>query len=430
VTDGAKPSGEAVLHYEGREINLPVVEGTEGDVGIDVNRLRAETGMVTLDYGFGNTAASQSALSFVDGAAGELRYRGYPIEELAEQCNFLEVCYLLFYGELPDKSQLEAWTDRVTRHTLLNEEMKPFFDAFPKEAHPMAILSAATSAMSSFYAQHYDPTDPEAIEESAIRLLAKMPTLAAYAYKKSVGQPYVYPRNDVDYSANFLHMMFALPSERYEVHPLVAKALDVLLILHADHGQNASTSTVRMVGSTQANMFASIAAGISALWGPLHGGANSGVVTMLESILESGQTIDTVVARAKDKDDPFRLMGFGHRVYKNYDPRARILKPFADDLLAQLGSTDARVEIARALEEVALSDDYFISRKLYPNVDFYSGLIFGALGFPKRMFTVLFAMGRLPGWISQWKELNSDPTTRIYRPRQIYIGEEKRSVRK
>jgi len=421
-------NGEAVLDYGSGRVGLPTTEGTEGEVGVDINRLRAETGMVTLDYGFANTAAGKSAITFVDGEAGHLRYRGYPIEQLAQACSFVEVCYLLLYGELPNEAELDRWRTRITRHSLVNEEMKRFFDAFPKGAHPMAILSAATSALSTFYTRHQDPADWAGIEESAVRLLAKMPTMAAFAFKKSVGQPYVYPLNDLDYSANFLHMMFALPTETYEIDPAVARALDVLLILHADHEQNASTSTVKMVGSTQANLFASIAAGINALWGPLHGGANSAVVQMLREIAESGDDLGSLVARAKDKEDPFRLMGFGHRVYKNYDPRARILKGFADDVLGRLGADDPLLDIARQLEEIALSDDYFIERKLYPNVDFYSGIIFRAMGFPTRMFTVLFALGRLPGWISQWKEMTQDPTTRIYRPRQVYIGSPERDV--
>ncbi len=419
---------EAVLHYDGKDITLPIAEGTEGDVGVDINRLREQTGMVTLDYGFANTAASKSAVSYVDGSAGELRYRGFPIEQLAERCSFLEVTYLLVNGELPNREELDSYVEGITRHTLISEEMKRFFDAFPRGAHPMAILSAATSALSSFYQQHHDPSDPQAVQESAKRLIAKMPTLAAYAYKKSVGQPYVYPRNDLDYAANFLHMMFAVPAEPYQVNEVVARALDVLLVLHADHSQNASTTTVRMVGSTGVNLFASIAAGISALWGPLHGGANSAVVEMLEHIHKGEGDVADAVTRAKDRSDPFRLMGFGHRVYKSYDPRARILKEFADEVMEKLQPDDPLLDIAMELEQVALEDDYFVERNLYPNVDFYSGIIFRAMGFPLRMFTVLFAIGRLPGWIAQWKEMTEDPTTRIGRPRQIYVGATKRDV--
>ncbi len=420
---------EAVLQYDSKDIRLPMVEGTEGDVGLDINRLRAETGMVTLDYGFGNTASSKSAVSYVDGSGGELRYRGYPIEQLADECSFLEVTYLLLNGELPNAEQLDEYVEGITRHTLVSEEMKRFFDAFPKGAHPMAIMSAATSALSSFYQEHHDPSDPQAVRESGKRLIAKMPTMAAMAYKKSVGQPYVYPRNDLDYSANFLHMMFAIPSERYPVDPVMAKAMDVLLILHADHSQNASTTTVRMVGSTGVNLFASIAAGINALWGPLHGGANSAVVEMLDHIHHGEGDVASAVTRAKDRNDPFRLMGFGHRVYKSYDPRARILKTFADEVLETIQPDDPLLDIAMQLEQVALEDQYFVERNLYPNVDFYSGIIFRALGFPTRMFTVLFALGRLPGWIAQWKEMTEDPTTRIGRPRQIYVGHTKRDVK-
>ncbi len=420
--------GDAVLHGDGTEIKLPVHRGTEGEVGIDISRLRAETGMVTLDYGFGNTAATLSAITYINGETGELRYRGYPIEQLAVHCNFIEVTYLLLNGELPNKDEYEAFAGNITRHTLVNEEMKRFFDAFPTGAHPMGVMSAATSALSSFYREHHDPDDPVAVSEASKRLIAKMPTLAAFAYKKSVGQPYVYPRNDLDYAENFLHMMFALPVEPYEVDPVLAEAMDVLLVLHADHEQNASASTVRLVGSTRANLFASLAAGINALWGPLHGGANSAVLAMLAEIHEGDGDVASTVARAKDRDDPFRLMGFGHRVYKNYDPRARILKGYADRVLARTKGDDPLLDIARQLEEVALSDEFFIERNLYPNVDFYSGTIFRAMGFPPRMFTVLFALGRLPGWIAQWKEMVEDPQTRIGRPRQIYTGYTERTV--
>jgi citrate synthase len=333
-------------------------------------------------------------------------------------------------GELPTRDQLDRWTGEIRVHTLLNEEMKRFFDAFPRSAHPMAILSSATNAISTWYEAYYNPSDPEAVAESAKRLIAKMPTIAAWAYKKSIGQPYVYPRNDLTYVENFLHMMFALPVEEMEIDPIVAKAMNVLLILHADHGQNASTATVRFVGSTQANLFASVAAGMNALWGPLHGGANQAVIEMLQAIHDDPDaTTETYIAKAKDKNDPFRLMGFGHRVYKSYDPRAMILKRFADEVLSTSGGNDPLMEIALKLEKVALEDDYFVSRNLYPNVDFYSGIIFRALGFPSRMFTVLFALGRLPGWIANWKEMHEDPTTRISRPRQIYIGEQTRDFR-
>jgi len=411
--------GEETLEFE-------QVEGTLGNAGIDISKLRAEAGVVTYDVGFANTAGTKSEVSFVDGEAGELRYRGYSIEDLAENSTFLEVAFLLYYGELPSKAELETWVGDITNHTLVNEEMKRFFDAFPKDAHPMAILSSATSALSTFYQDYLDPLDPVAVNESAKRLIAKTPTLASLAYKKSIGQPYVYPRNDLDYASNFLRMMFSLPTEDFEVDPVVARALDVLLILHADHGQNCSTSTVRLVGSSQANLFGAVASGMNALWGPLHGGANQAVVEMLNEIHESGESVDDYVAKAKNPDDPFRLWGFGHRIYKNYDPRAKILKGFAADVLDRTAGDDPLLEIAVRLEEQALADEYFAERKLYPNVDFYSGMIFRALGFPLRMFTVLFSIGRLPGWIAQWRELMNDPAFKIGRPRQIYVGETER----
>lgn len=412
----------AKLTYDGGEIEFPIVDGTEGGSAIDISRLRSETGLISLDYGFANTAATRSKVSYVDGGKGELRYRGYTIEDLAEHSTFLEVAYLLFYGELPTPEALAQYKRSVTEHTLLNEEMKRLFDAFPKSAHPMAILSSATNAMATFYPEYHNPTDPYAVEQSALRLIAKLPTVAAFAYKKSIGQPYIYPRNDLDYTENFLHMMFALPVEEYEVDPVVARALDVLLILHADHSQNCSTSTVRLVGSSQANLFTSVAAGMSALWGPLHGGANQRVVEMLDQINADGRNYQKYIDKAKDRDDPFRLWGFGHRVYKNYDPRARILKTFAHEVMERIGGDDPLLDIARKLEEAALSDDYFVERNLYPNVDFYAGLVYRALGFPTRMFTVLFAIGRLPGWIAQWREMSEDPETRIGRPRQIFDG--------
>jgi citrate synthase len=417
-----------ILKYDGGELELPIVEGTEGGGGIDIGNLRAKTSLVALDYGFANTAGTMSGVSFVDGEAGELRYRGYSIEDLAEKSTFLEVAYLLFYGELPTEAALESYTQNVTRHTLLNEEMKRLFDAFPKSAHPMAILASATNAMATFYPDFHNPTDPHAVEQSALRLIAKLPTVAAFAYKKSMGQPYMYPRNDLDYVSNFLHMMFALPVEDHEVDPVVAKALDVLLILHADHGQNCSTSTVRLAGSSQANLFTSVAAGMSALWGPLHGGANQRVVEMLHQIDEDGRDFEKYIKKAKDPNDPFRLWGFGHRVYKNYDPRARILKSFAYEVIDRVGADDPLLDIAIKLEEAALADDYFVERRLYPNVDFYSGLMFRALGFPVRMFTPLFAIGRLPGWVAQWREMTEDPETKIGRPRQIFTGHPARKV--
>jgi citrate synthase len=410
-------------------LELPLVESHLGNPGLDISRLRAETGTVTFDPGFANTASTRSAITHIDGAAGALIHHGYQIEDLAAHCSFLEVAYLLLFGALPSRSQLDAWTESIRRHTLLNEEMKRFFDAFPRSAHPMAILSSATNAISTYYEDYLNPADPENFGESANRLIAKMPTIAAWAFKKSTGQAYIYPRNDLTYVENFLHMMFATPAEDLVVDPIITRALNVLLILHADHGQNCSTATVRFVGSSRANLFASVAAGMNALWGPLHGGANQAVIEMLREIHdEPDATPESVLARAKDKDDPFRLMGFGHRVYKNYDPRARILKSFATEVLDRVGVDDPLLDIARELEETALRDEYFQSRNLYPNVDFYSGLIFRALGFPTRMFTVLFAMGRLPGWIANWKEMIEDPLTRIARPRQIYTGPQPREL--
>ncbi len=413
----------ATLRIDGRDHPLDPVTSTIGDTGLDISTLRSDTGFVTFDPGYANTASVESAITYIDGGEGTLWHRGYRIEDVAEHCMFLEVAYLLLFGHLPNRDELEQWRSTVRHHTLLSEEMKRFFDAFPRSAHPMAILSSATNAISTFYEPYYDPKDPEAVRESATRLIAKMPTIASWAYKKSIGQPYIYPRNDLGYVENFLHMMFALPVAETKVDPVIAKALNVLLILHADHGQNCSTATVRFVGSSQANLFASVAAGMNALWGPLHGGANAAVVEMLRTIHDDPKmTVERAVSRAKDRDDPYRLMGFGHRVYRNYDPRARILKRFADDVLTRVGLDDPLLEVAHQLEKLALDDDYFVSRKLYPNVDFYSGLIFRALGFPARMFTVLFAIGRLPGWIANWMEMHEDPETRIARPRQIYVG--------
>ena len=418
---------DAIIRFGDKEVRLEVVEGVEGDVAIDIGRLRSELGLTTIDKGFGNTAESVSGVSYVGGEEGVLHYRGYAIEELAEQSTFLEVAYLLQYGELPTRGELEAYEESISRHTLLREDMKHLFEAFPHRAHPMQILASATSALATYYPDALDPHDEEAIDISARRLLAKTPTMVAWSYKYAVHQPYMYPQNDLDYLANFLHMMFSVPAETYQADPVVARALNLLLILHADHGQNCSASAVRLVGSSQANIFSSVAAGIHALSGPLHGGANQEVLEMLEDIVADGGEVAPFVARAKDKDDPFRLMGFGHRVYKNFDPRARIIKKAADDVLHALGiDDDPLLDVALQLEEVALSDDYFIERKLYPNVDFYSGIIYRAIGFPTDMFTVLFAIGRLPGWISQWRELLADPTTRIFRPRQVYSGSPRR----
>jgi citrate synthase len=401
---------------------LPVIEGTEHEVAIDISTLRAQTGVITLDDGYVNTGSCKSAITFIDGDKGILRYRGYNIEELAEKSTFLEVAYLLIYGELPTKDQFEAFRTKVTRHTMIHEDLKRLYDGFPKDSHPMAILSSMILTLSGYYNDQMDPLNPSHREISMIRLLAKTPTIAAYSYKKSIGQPFVYPRNSLSYVENFLNMMFSVPAEEYVVDPVVERALDILLILHADHEQNCSASTVRLVGSSRANLFAAIASGVCALWGPLHGGANQAVIEMLEMIHEDGGNVEKFINMAKDKNSPFRLMGFGHRVYKNFDPRAKIIKRTADEVLNKLGIKDPLLEIAKKLEERALNDDYFIQKKLYPNVDFYSGIIYKAIGIPKEMFTVMFAMGRMPGWIAQWKEMIEDPNTKIGRPRQIYIG--------
>ncbi len=417
----------ATLHIGDRPFELPIEEATQGQSAVNIASLLKDSGLTTLDYGFANTAATRSSITFIDGDAGILRYRGYPIEQLADWSTFLETAYLLIYGELPTERQLEDWTTSIQRHTMLNEEFRRFFDGFPKDAHPMGTLAAAIAALSTFYQDSEDPFDPQDVEISTVRLLAKMPTIAAWAYKKSIGQPFIYPDNALDFESNFLRMMFAVPSEPYRVDPDVASALRTLLLLHADHEQNCSTSTVRLVGSSHANLFASVSAGVSALWGPLHGGANQEVLEMLRAIAADGGDVGKYVARAKDHDDPFRLMGFGHRVYRNYDPRARIIKEASDRIMARLGVHDELLEIASNLERVALSDEYFISHRLYPNVDFYSGLIYHALGFPMEMFTVLFAIGRVPGWIAHWREMMRDPGSRIGRPRQLYVGPTERA---
>ncbi len=422
MTTHSPSRATARLTVAERELELPLVEGTDGDDALDIARLRAETGLITLDPGFGNTGACTSAITFLDGEEGILRYRGYPIEQLAEQSTFLEVAYLLIWGELPSREQLDRFVGEVTHHTLIREEMRHFFDSFPADAHPMAVLASGVVGMSTFYPDSHDIVDEGAVEITINRLIAKLPTLAAWSFKKAIGQPYVYPRNDLGYAANLLHMMFAVPSEDYEVDPKVAEALDLLLILHADHEQNASTSTVRLVGSTHANLYASISAGITALWGPLHGGANEDVINTLERIVADGGNLQKWVDRAKNPNDSFRLPGFGHRVYKNFDPRATLIKSAAERVLTATGADDELFEIARRLEEVALRDEYFVSRKLYPNVDFYSGLIYRAIGFPKNMFTNCFAIGRLPGWIAQWREMLGAKETKIGRPRQVYTG--------
>jgi citrate synthase len=417
----------AVLNVPGSDqLELPIHAATEGSAGADVSKLLSATGLVTYDPGFGNTASCSSKITYIDGEAGILRYRGYPIDQLAEQSTFIETSYLLIRGKLPSADELAAFEDNIRRHTLLHEDMKRFFEGFPADAHPMAVLSSAVSALSTFYEGFLDPFDEDDTVLSTYRLLAKLPTIAAYADKKSVGQPFLYPDNSLGLVENFLRMTFGFPAEPYEVDERVARALDRLFILHADHEQNCSTSTVRLVGSSQANLFASVSAGINALWGPLHGGANASVLEMLEQIRDHGGDVPAFVKKVKNKEDGVKLMGFGHRVYKNYDPRAAIVKESAHEVLEALGTDDHLLELAMELEQAALEDDYFVERKLYPNVDFYTGLIYRAMGFPTRMFTVLFAIGRLPGWIAQWHEMINDKTTRIGRPRQLYIGETER----
>ncbi len=413
------------MAINGKELELPIVVGSEDETGIDISQLRKRSGVVTLDTGYGNTGSCQSAITFINGEKGILRYRGYPIEQIAVTTRFPEVCYLLIYGELPTQEQYEEFREGLTHHTLIHEDMKKFFEGYAITAHPMAILSSMVAALSSYYETAQNDED---MNLNIIRLLAKAKTIAAFSYKKSVGQPFVYPQNHLSYTKNFLHMMFSVPSEPYEVPEVLDEALNLLLILHADHEQNCSTSTVRMVGSSETNLFASISAGINALWGPLHGGANQKVIEMLQHIIDDGGDYKKYVDMAKDKDSPFRLMGFGHRVYKNYDPRAKILKESADQVLGELGVDDPLLEIAKHLEEIALEDDYFVSRKLYPNVDFYSGILYRAMGIPTNMFTVMFALGRLPGWIAHWREMRLDPAGRIHRPRQIYTGPKKRDV--
>ena len=422
------PSKVGKLILDGKELDLPVVVGTENERGLDISNLLKQTGHITLDEGFVNTGSTTSAITYLDGDVGILRYRGYPIEEIAEHCDFVETSYLLIYGKLPTATELANFRESIRRHTMIHEDMRSFYNGFPKDAHPMAILSSVVGALSTFYQDSLDPHDPAQVEVSIHRLLAKLPTIAAYSYKKSFGQPFMYPRNELSYCENFLRLMFAVPSEEYEPDPDFVEALNLLLIVHADHEQNCSTSTVRMVGSSNANLFASISAGICALWGPLHGGANEACVNMLQNIAADGGNVQKYVDMAKDKSSNFRLMGFGHRVYKNYDPRAKIIKKACDKLLAKLQLDDPLFEVAQKLEEVALKDEYFVERKLYPNVDFYSGIIYRAMGLPVQMFTVLFAIGRLPGWIAHWVEMHQSPTKRIGRPRQIYTGPTKRAL--
>jgi len=414
-------SKNARLVLDDKEIELPVIVGSEGEVGINIGNLRAATGAITLDEAYVNTGSTRSAITFLDGELGVLRYRGYPVEILAQNCDFLETAYLLMYGELPTREQADRFREDIRNHTMLHEDMKSFYNGFPRDAHPMGILSSVVGALSTFYQDSLDVDDPDQVEISTHRLIAKLPTIAAYSYKKSIGQPFVYPRNSLSYCENFLHMMFSTPAGDYTADPDFVEALNLLLIVHADHEQNCSTSTVRMVGSSNANLFASISAGIGALWGPLHGGANEACVNMLEQIARDGGNVQKYVDMAKDKQNNFRLMGFGHRVYKNRDPRATIIKASCDKLLKKFDLKDPLFDVAQKLEETALRDPYFVERKLYPNVDFYSGVIYRALGIPVQMFTVLFAIGRLPGWIAHWKEMHADGS-RINRPRQIYTG--------
>ena len=417
----------AKLKINDSTYELPILEGTEGEIGVDISNLRAQSGVITLDKGFKNTGSTKSAITFLNGEEGILRYRGYSIEELSSKSSFLEVAFLLIYGELPTKVKLNEFTNEISSHTLVHEDVKSILDGFPSRAHPMGVLSSLVSSLTAFYPKSLDPNrSVEEINGTIIRLIAKLPTLAAWSYKNRMRQPIMYPQNKLDYTSNFLHMMFGLPTSESEVNPIIAKALDQLLILHADHEQNCSASTVRIVGSSHASLYASVSAGIAALWGPLHGGANQAVIEMLENIRNQGGDVSKFVEKAKDKSDPFRLMGFGHRVYKNFDPRAKIIKKAADDVLGQLGINDPVLDLAMKLEEVALKDEYFVQRGLYPNVDFYSGIIYRALGIPTDMFTVMFALGRLPGWIAQWKEMreNKEP---IGRPRQIYTGHKNRN---
>ena len=419
-------SNFAELNYNGQSFKLPVVEGSEGEKAIDISKLRGTSGLITIDKGFKNTGSTESAITFLDGEKGILRHRGYSIEELAEKSSFIEVAYLVIYGELPTEEELRKFKSDITHHTLVHEDVKSILDGFPSKAHPMGVLSSLVSSLTAFYPKSLDPNrSVEEINGTIIRIIAKLPTLAAWSFKNRVRQPLVYPNNNFDYCSNFLSMMFSLPTEVYNVNPVVAKALDKLLILHADHEQNCSASTVRIVGSSHASLYASVSAGIAALWGPLHGGANQAVIEMLEAIKSDGGDVSKYIDKAKDKSDPFRLMGFGHRVYKNFDPRARIIKKAADEVLESLGIEDPVLEIAKELEGIALKDQYFVDRGLYPNVDFYSGIIYRALGIPTDMFTVMFALGRLPGWVAQWKEMreNGDP---IGRPRQVYTGHNER----
>ncbi|MDR7188193.1 citrate synthase [Microbacterium sp. BE35] len=422
MSDAGTQHEKATLTIGGSTAEFPLLRGTDGTPSVDLSTLTRQTGYTALDYGFVNTAATKSAITYIDGDEGVLRYRGYPIEQLAKNSTYLEVAWLLIYGELPTADQLGEFDEKIRRHTLLHEDLKRFFSALPHTAHPMSVLSSAVSALSTYYEHQSDPNNPEHVELNTIRMLAKLPVIAAYAHKKSIGQAFLYPDNSLGFVDNFLKLNFGVLSEVYEVNPVMSRALERLLILHEDHEQNASTSTVRLVGSTGANQFSSISAGINALYGPLHGGANEAVLDMLARIRDSGESVQRFVERVKNKEDGVKLMGFGHRVYKNYDPRAKLVKESADEVLSALGVSDPLLDLAKELEEIALNDAYFQDRRLYPNVDFYTGVIYKAMGFPTRMFTVLFAIGRLPGWLAQWREAASDPQTKIGRPQQLYIG--------
>ncbi|NBR64493.1 MAG: citrate synthase [Micrococcales bacterium] len=424
----AENDQKVTLNYPGGSADFPIIKATDGDSVIDFSKLNATTGLNSYDIGFVNTASTKSEITYIDGDAGILRYRGYPIEQLAGSKSFVETAYLLIYGQLPNAAELLAWQERLSRHTLIHEDLKNIFHSMPQNAHPMSVLAASVSALSTFYQDSLNPHDDAQVELSTVRLLAKLPTLVAYSHKNSLGQALLYPDNSLGYVENFLRMAFGNMAEPYIQNPVVVKALDTLLVLHADHEQNCSTSTVRLVGSSQANLFASVSAGVSALFGPLHGGANEAVLSMLADIRDSGESVQKYIDRVKNKEEGVKLMGFGHRVYKNMDPRATIVKATADRVLAELGVSDPLLDIAKELEAAALADEYFISRKLYPNVDFYTGVIYKAMGFPTRMFTALFAMGRLPGWISHWREMNHDPATKIGRPQQLYIGSQQRDL--
>ncbi len=424
----ADNNSKVTLNYPGGTAEFPIIQATDGDSVIDFSKLNASTGLNAFDIGFVNTASTRSAITYIDGDAGILRYRGYPIEQIAGSRSFVETAYLLIYGQLPNAKELSDWKERLSRHTLIHEDLKNIFHSMPQAAHPMSVLSASVSALSTFYQDSLNPHDDYQVELSTVRLLAKLPTLVAYSHKNALGQALLYPDNSLSYVENFLRMSFGNMAEPYVQNPVITKALDTLLVLHADHEQNCSTSTVRLVGSSQANLFASVSAGVSALFGPLHGGANEAVLEMLAHIRDSGESVQKFIERVKNKEDGIKLMGFGHRVYKNMDPRATIVKATADKVLADLGVSDPLLDIAKELEAAALADEYFISRKLYPNVDFYTGVIYKAMGFPTRMFTTLFAMGRLPGWIAHWREMNHDASTKIGRPQQLYIGETVRDL--